>query len=131
MTMPDIMSKSVMIPSLLFLALSPGLLLQLPTSMKLNTMQTDKRSVLVHSLVLMLAIFLVLKFVVKISFKQADLVVPAILFILLSPGVLLNIPPVGGKFLMTGRTTLPSILVHTLVFAVVYGFLRAQFPSAY
>lgn len=132
MTMPDIMSQNVMIPSLLFLALSPGLLLQLPTSTKLNTMQTDKRSVLVHSLVLMLAIFLVLKFVIKISFKQADLVVPAILFILLSPGVLLNIPPVnGGNFLMTGRTTLPSILVHTLVFAVVYGFLRAQFPSAY
>lgn len=131
MPMPDITSKSVLIPSLLFLALSPGLLLQLPDSMKLNTMATSRRSVLLHSLVLMLAIFLMFKFVTKTSFKQTDLVIPAILFIVLSPGMLLNIPPIGGKLFMSGRTSIPSILVHTLVFAVLYGFLRASFPSAY
>lgn len=133
MPMPAINSQTVLIPALLFLALSPGLLLQLPTAgLKLNTMKTDQRSVLLHSLVLMLALFLIFKFVMNQSFKQADLVVPAILFILLSPGMLLNIPPLaGGKFWMTKQTTLPSIAVHTLVFAVVYAVLRAQFPSVY
>lgn len=131
--MPDITSPSVLVPALLFLALSPGLLLQLPTAgLQLRTMKTDNRSVLMHSLVLMLVLFLVFKFVVKRSFKQADLVVPAILFILLSPGMFLNIPPLaGGKFWMTKQTSMPSIVVHTLVFAVVYGFLRAQFPAVY
>lgn len=129
--MPDITSPSVLVPALLFLALSPGMLLQLPTTMKLHSMGTDNRSVLLHSLVLMLALFLVFKFVVKRSFKQADLVVPAILFILLSPGMFLNIPPVGGKFWMTKQTSLPSMLVHTVVFALLYGFLRSKFPGVY
>jgi hypothetical protein len=46
--------------------------------------------------------------------------VSALLFILLSPGFLLTIPPVGrtGLF-MSGKTSTVAVLVHALVFVVV------------
>ena len=45
-----------------------------------------------------------------------------LLFILLSPGFLLTIPPVGKKVLMSGQTSITAVLVHALIFAgVIYG----------
>ena len=41
-----------------------------------------------------------------------------ILFILLSPGVLFTIPPVGKKMLMSGLTSTSSVLVHALLFSL-------------
>lgn len=42
-----------------------------------------------------------------------------LLFVLLSPGVLLTIPPVGKKLFMSGKTSLLAVLVHALVFYLV------------
>ena len=42
-----------------------------------------------------------------------------ILFILLSPGVLLTIPPVGKKLFASGQTSPLAVLVHALVFSAV------------
>ena len=53
----------------------------------------------------------------------ANIVVPVILFILLSPGVLLSLPP--------GGTYITKVLTHAAVFAVVYYFLRRTFPQYY
>jgi hypothetical protein len=39
-----------------------------------------------------------------------------VLFIILSPGLLLTIPPVGKKFFRSGETSLQSILVHAVIF---------------
>ncbi len=45
-----------------------------------------------------------------------------LLFILLSPGLLLTLPPVGKKIFMSGQTSVAAILVHALVFTLVlYG----------
>jgi len=45
-----------------------------------------------------------------------------LLFILLSPGVLLTLPPVGKKIFMSGQTSVAAILVHALIFTLVlYG----------
>jgi len=41
-----------------------------------------------------------------------------ILFILLSPGLLLTIPPVGGTMFMSCRTSVVAVFVHALVFAI-------------
>ncbi len=42
-----------------------------------------------------------------------------ILFIVLSPGVLLTLPPVkGSKIFMSGKTSLVAVLVHAAVFYV-------------
>ena len=40
----------------------------------------------------------------------------AILFFVLSPGVLLTLPPVGKKIWMSGQTSITSALVHAFVF---------------
>ncbi len=41
----------------------------------------------------------------------------AVLFFLLSPGVLITIPPVGKKLFMSCQTSVLSAFVHALVFA--------------
>lgn len=131
MPMPDVLSQNVLAPAALFFLLSPGVLLQLPTTFKLMTRMTDRRSVLVHSLVLMLVLFLIYKFLLKTTLTQAALIVPAVLFIILSPGLFLTIPPGSGGLFMSGQTSLQSVAVHTLVFALLYAFIRGQFPALY
>lgn len=39
-----------------------------------------------------------------------------VLFVLLSPGVLLTLPPVGSRIFMSGKTSLLAVLVHAVVF---------------
>ena len=55
---------------------------------------------------------------------MVSIVAAAMLFIILSPGFLLTLPPVGGKLFMSYKTSLFSILVHSLVFAVGIYFLN-------
>ena len=50
-----------------------------------------------------------------------------LLFILLSPGVLLTLPPIGGKIFMSGKTSLIAVLVHAVVFYVIMSY-RRQIP---
>jgi len=60
-----------------------------------------------------------------------NIIVPVILFILLSPGLLLNIPPVDNQWLMSGKTSIQSIIVHAIVLGIVYFLLRKYFPQYY
>lgn len=46
-----------------------------------------------------------------------------LLFVVLSPGVLLTIPPVGKKIFMSGKTSVIAILVHAAIFGVLMWFL--------
>lgn len=39
-----------------------------------------------------------------------------LLFVILSPGVLLTLPPVGNKIFMSGKTSLLAVAVHAVVF---------------
>jgi hypothetical protein len=54
----------------------------------------------------------------------------AILFFLLSPGVLLTLPPVGKKIWMSGETSFVASIVHAIVFVGIvyllsqYGFIE-------
>ena len=52
------------------------------------------------------------------------MLVPVLLFILLSPGLLLTLPPVGKKVWMSGQTSLQSVLVHAFVFVAILYFLE-------
>ena len=47
----------------------------------------------------------------------------ALLFILLSPGVLITLPPVGRSIFMTRKTSLLSVIVHSILFVIVYSVL--------
>ena len=47
----------------------------------------------------------------------------ALFFLLLSPGVILTLPPVGKRIFMSGKTSVMAVFVHTIIFAVLIGFL--------
>jgi len=46
-----------------------------------------------------------------------------VLFILLSPGVLLTLPPGSKGIFMSGQTSLIAVVVHSVVFLVVSHFV--------
>lgn len=54
---------------------------------------------------------------------DANIFVPVILFILLTPGVLLALPPGSGR--------VTQAVTHAVVFGVVYWALRSFFPQYY
>lgn len=47
-----------------------------------------------------------------------------LLFVLLSPGLLLTLPPVGRRVFMSGKTSVAAVLVHAVVLMVALYFLR-------
>lgn len=51
-------------------------------------------------------------------------IVPTLLFVLLSPGLLLTLPAVGGKICCSLKTSYAAIAVHALVFAAVLAGMR-------
>ena len=53
------------------------------------------------------------------------LLLATLLFVLLSPGVLLTLPPIGGKIFMSGKTSLVAVLVHAVVFYLVLSMRRS------
>ena len=53
------------------------------------------------------------------------LLLATVLFVLLSPGVLLTLPPIGGKIWMSGKTSLVAVLVHAVVFYVLLSMRRS------
>lgn len=133
----DITSPKIAIPSTLFLLLSPGMALKtdgralsVDISASLKAMKTDHMSVFFHALVF-LAVYAVIAKLMGLVLTRTDLLVTTVLFMALSPGILLTIPPGSGGFFMSGTTSRPSMLVHTIVFALVFAFLRKQFPQFY
>ena len=126
--LPLLTSQKVAIPSILFLALSPGMLLRTNgVKFSVGKVGTDKLSVLFHALVFFLAYSMIAK-AMGLVLTQNDLLVTTTLFMALSPGMLLTIPP--GQ-VMSGKTSQVAILTHTVVYALVFALLRKQFPKFY
>lgn len=129
--MIDITSAKVITPVALFLALSPGLLLTVSGSgVAFRNGQTGLVPILAHTLVFVLLYFLVAK-ATKLVLTKTDLVVTALLFALLSPGLLLTLPPSFGGVFRSGQTTTQSVVTHAVVYAIVFASLRKLFPSYY
>jgi hypothetical protein len=128
--LPDITSQKVAIPAALFLALSPGVLVTTAgKNVKFMNRKTAPPAVFFHALV-----FLVYSLVAKalgIVLTKTDLLVATSLFLALSPGLLLTLPPGSGGVVRSGQTSLPAALTHSIVFAVVFALLRRQFPQFY
>jgi hypothetical protein len=129
--LPDITSQKVAIPAALFLSLSPGLLLTTDGS-KISFMnrKTGQMAVFFHALVFFLVYSLIAK-TMGIVLTKTDLLVTTALFILLSPGLLLTLPPKSGGIFGSGQTSIESVLTHTVVYALVFAILRRQFPQFY
>ena len=129
--LPDITSQKVAIPAALFLSLSPGLLLTTDGS-KISFMnrKTGQMVVFFHALVFFLVYSLIAK-TMGIVLTKTDLLVTTALFILLSPGLLLTLPPKSGGIFGSGQTSIESVLTHAVVYALVFAILRRQFPQFY
>jgi hypothetical protein len=126
----DITATKVLTPALLFAVLSPGLLLSLP-SKRISDGMTSVQSVIIHALVLGVVYYLLAKYALKVTLTQADMIVPVLLFILLSPGMLLTLPPGSAGVFQSFQTSTASVGVHTLVYAIVFAFMRSSFPKYY
>ena len=125
---PNVTSPKVAVPAALFLALSPGMLLKTSgTKISFKNVSTDRMSVFFHALVFLIVYSLVAR-AMGVVLTRNDLLVATTLFMVLSPCMLLTIPP--GKF-MSGKTSRPAILTHAVVYAVVFALLRKQFPQFY
>ena len=125
---PNVTSPKVAVPAALFLALSPGMLLKTSgTKISFKNVSTDRMSVFFHALVFLIVYSLVAR-AMGVVLTRNYLLVATTLFMVLSPGMLLTIPP--GKF-MSGKTSRPAILTHAVVYAVVFALLRKQFPQFY
>lgn len=122
----DVTSPKVLTPAILFGVLSSGMVF----FMQKNG-NVFGSVLLVNALIFSLVYFLVAKFVLKRSLSRGDIIVPLVLFIALTPGVLLTIPPGSRGLFMSGQTSGPAVAVHTLVFALLFSLLRGAFPQFY
>lgn len=107
------MSVKVLIPVVLFLVLNP--------------MTFSFESVATRA-ALFVPLYWTIAKVTGITLTKADLIVPSLLFLLLSPGVLLTIPP--GTF-RSGETNFNAVVVHSIILGAVFMLLRRQFPEFY
>lgn len=129
--LPDITSQKVAIPAALFLALSPGVLVTTAgKNVKFANGKTNQMAIFFHALVFFLVYSLVAK-AMGLVLTKTDLIVTTALFLALSPGLLLTLPPGSGGVLRSGQTSIPAALTHAIVFAVIFALLRRQFPQFY
>lgn len=129
--LPDVTSPKVGLPALLFLALSPGVLVT-TTGKDLSIMnrKTSQMAVLFHALVFFLVFSLAAR-AMNLVLTQTDLLVTTALFVILSPGMLLTLPPGSSGVFRSGQTSVAAAATHALVFALVFALLRKQFPQFY
>ena len=128
---PNLTSQKVASPAALFLSLSPGVLLTTAgKNVKFANRKTSQSAVFFHALVFFLVYSLIAK-AMGLVLTKTDLLVTTALFIALSPGLLLTLPPGSGGVFRSGQTSISAALTHTIVFAVVFALLRRQFPQFY
>jgi hypothetical protein len=115
------MIEKLLIPAVLFLALSPGFF---------TGMKTSVPDVFLNALILV-ALYWSIARVLGLTLTKADLIVPAVLFVVLSPGLLVTLPPGPGGVFMSRDTSSSAIMLHTIVFTVLFATLRKVFPKVY
>ena len=129
--LPDITSQKVAIPAALFLALSPGVLVTTAgKNVKFMNGKTSQMAIFFHALVFFLVYSLIAK-AMGIVLTKTDMLVTTSLFLALSPGLVLTLPPGSGGAFMSGQTSISAAVTHAVVFAVVFALLRRQFPQYY
>ena len=127
----DITSQKVALPAALFLALSPGVLVTTAgKNVKFMNGKTNQSAIFFHALVFFLVYSLVAR-AMGLVLTKTDLLVSTSLFLALSPGLLLSLPPGSKGVYMSGETSVESVMIHAIVFAVIFALLRRQFPQFY
>jgi hypothetical protein len=92
----------------------------------------DLKTVLIAGLVVLPILYKGLSIMMGLQLKSIDLIIPSILFILLAPGLILEIPAQDALVgFQTGHSSIPASAVHALVGLLVAALLRKQFPQFY
>jgi hypothetical protein len=124
----DIRSPKVFTPAILFAIIASGSL----TFAHITNSHTFGKSLIINALIFTIVYYLIIRFATNIkNMTMADILVPLALFVILMPGVLLTIPPGSKGLFISGQTSMSAVAVHTLVYAVMYAFLRSSFPKYY
>ncbi|KAJ8646076.1 hypothetical protein MRB53_007824 [Persea americana] len=120
----------VFVAVVLFVLFTPGLLFQLPGRSRLiefGNFQTSGASILVHSILYFAAVSILLLGIqvhMRVMADWAPVIIGVVLFVLLSPGLLFQLPghsrPVEfGSMKTNGK----AVVVHTLIFFAVFTIL--------
>lgn len=109
------MLAKVVVPVVLFNMLSPGVIFELPGN-KLASMRTSPLAVFFHAHIFILVYWLVAK-AMGLQLTKADLIVPAIMFALLSP--------------WSGEVDFTEVLSRSILFGILFAILRRKFPQYY
>jgi hypothetical protein len=112
----DVTGPKVLVPTILFAIMNPRLFMAFPKN------ATPIVQAGIHALLFSIIYFIICKFVIKVTITKMDLIVPTLLFIMLTPGIILSIPHGAGSI---------AVIVHAAVFAIVFAALRGIFPEYY
>jgi len=124
----DIRSPKVFTPALLFAIIASGSLMFL----HLTNSHVMSKGLIINALIFAIAYYVIIRFMTNIkSMTTADILVPLLLFIILMPGVILTLPPGSKGVFFSGQSSTNSVIVHSIVYAIVYAFIRGSFPSYY
>lgn len=107
MIVPDITGPKVIPATLIFCIYAFGFL--------------KDEKVLFKMLLMTIVLTFVYKYLLRLTYKPIDILLPSLLYGVLAP---------GNLFTLLGEPTDPAVIVsHTLVYAFVFASLRSTFPS--
>jgi len=105
--MIDITGPKVLVPTILFGLLTPGLILNLDP--------------IIHISLFVILYWAIINFGFKFTMSRSDLIAASILFWLLLPGTITTFPPMSDKAV--------PVLVHTFIYSVVWAMVRSSMPD--
>jgi hypothetical protein len=108
--LPDISGPKVLSPTLLFLLMSSGVV---------------DYGTAFNALLIIVLLTLIYKFILRVTYKPADLIMPALIYTVLKPGAFFTFPP------GTPAADPVAMITHSAIFALSYSLLRVQFPHYY
>ncbi|KAK4603263.1 hypothetical protein RGQ29_011987 [Quercus rubra] len=122
----------VFVAVVLFILLTPGLLIQIPGKsrfIEFGNFHTSGASILVHSIIYfaLMCIFLLAIGIHMYIEKMADwapVLIGVVLFVLLQPGLLFQLPGHNRQLEFGSmKTNGKAIAIHTLIFFAIYAIL--------
>lgn len=67
-----------------------------------------------------------------LGYSPMQLIIPFILFIVLSPGIIMTVPPSSyERRWFTEETSMQAVIIHGLVFGIIYFFIRRLLPQLF
>lgn len=109
MKIPDISGPKVIPANIIFLMYSFGLL--------------NQYTLLFRMLLMTVTLTVIYKYILRLTYKPSDILLPSLLYPLFAPGIFFTLP---------GNENSPAVIIsHAIVYAFVFASLRDVFPTGY